>query len=152
MNRCCLAALAAALSCSIAPLSSCQSGGMSSLLGKDAMSLLAPYLKDAANSYLTNINALVSSLENVHSLTDAVNVAPKIEPAAKDAGKAYKTLAAATPDERKLLWEAFGPKFDATNSGFLKQADRVKSNSLWGQALRVATDEVKLFSRDGAAK
>ena len=135
-----------ALFACVAPMPGCQNGSLSGLLGKDAMAMLAPYLKDAANSYLTNINSLVSSLSKVQSLSDAVALAPKIEPAAKDASKAYDVMASATPEERKLLWEAFGPKIDSANSGFLGQAGRVKGNSLWGQAVGAALDQVKLYT------
>lgn len=141
----CLATLALTVSL---PMASCQNGGLGSLLqSRDAMALLSPSLKDAANGYLANINALVSSLSGVTSLQDAVNIAPKIEPAARDASKAYNVLAAASPEERALLWEAFGPKFDSANSGFIKQAARVNENGLWGRALKAGLDEVRLFSR-----
>lgn len=142
----CSAVCALCLLACVAPMPGCQNSGLSSLIGKDAMELLSPLLKDAANSYLTNINALVDSLGKVHSLSDAVSVAPKIEPAAKDAGKAYKTLSSATPEERKLIIQAFGPKIDSANSGFLEQTTRVKGNSLWGQALNTALDQVKLYA------
>lgn len=135
-----------ALFACVAPMSGCQSGGMSGLFGKDAMALLSPYLKDAANSYLTNINSLVDSLGKVQSLSDAVAIAPKVEPAAKDAKKAYDVMAAASPEERKLLWDAFGPKFESSNSGFTSQLSRVKGDSLWGQAVGSALEQVKLYS------
>ncbi|MBY0395357.1 MAG: hypothetical protein K2X91_02660, partial [Thermoleophilia bacterium] len=106
--------------------------------------------KDAANSYLTNINSLIASLQNVRSLADAVNVAPKVEPAARDASKAYKTLASATPEERRLLWEAFGPRFESANSGFLGQAERLNSDPLTARAVKAATDQVRLFTRERA--
>ena len=130
----------------VAPMSGCQNGSLSGLLGKDAMAMLSPYLKDAANSYLTNINSLVDSLSKVQGLSDAVAIAPKVEPAAKDAKKAYDVMAAATPEERELLWEAFGPKIDSANSGFTSQLGRVKGNSLWGQAMGSALDQVKLYT------
>lgn len=129
-----------------APMTGCQGSSLSSMMGQDAMALLSPLMKDAAKSYLTNINDLVSAVEKVSSVQDAVTIAPKIEPAAKDAGKAYKTLSSATPEERKLVWQAFGPDIDAANKRFLTQSSRVKGNALWGQALGSTFDQVKLFT------
>lgn len=134
-----------ALFAAVAPMHGCQGSGLSGMMGKDAMALLSPLMKDAANSYVANINSLVDSVSKVQSLSDAVALAPKIEPAAKDANKAYKTLNAATPEERKLVWEAFGPKLDSANNGFTSQLNRVKGNSMWGQTLGSALDQVKLY-------
>lgn len=129
------------------PLSGCQNGSMQGVFGKSAMDLLSPFLKDAANSYINNLKVVATELAGVRSLTDAVAVAPRIEPAAKDVRTAYNTLAAATPQERKLLWEAFGPKLDSANSEFVSQAARIEGESLWGRVLSAGLDQVKLFSK-----
>lgn len=129
------------------PLAGCQNSSLQGMFGQSAMDLLSPFLKDAASSYINNLKSVATQLAGVRSLTDAVAVAPKIEPAAKDVRTAYNTLSAATPQERKLLWEAFGPKLDSANSDFVSQAARIEGESLWGRVLSAGLDQVKLFSK-----
>jgi hypothetical protein len=128
----------------IAQLSGCQS--MGNLMGsKTAMELLAPALKDAANSYLSNISQLTSSLKNVKGYQDALKLIQDAEPMVKQASSAYQTLAATSGEDRANLISAFGPQFKSTNSGFTSQIDKLKGNSSWGQLVTPLTDRVKLF-------
>ena len=128
----------------VAPLSGCQS--MGGLIGsKTAMELLAPALKDAANSYLSNVSQLTSALKNVNGYQDALKLVQQAEPMVKQASSAYQTLAATSGEDRANLISAFGPQFKSTNSGFTSQIDKVKGNSIWGQLVSPLADRVKLF-------
>ncbi|HZW08168.1 MAG TPA: hypothetical protein VFF65_13680 [Phycisphaerales bacterium] len=140
-----LLAVALAVPVCILPGSGCQNGSLREIFGRDAMALLAPALKDAANRYIASLKSLASQLAGVRSLQDALNVAPKIEPAARDAKAAYDTLSAASPQERELLWEAFGATLNEANRDFLSQSARVKDESLWGRALAAGLEQVQLF-------
>ena len=109
------------------------------------MDMLAPALRDAANSYLTNLGALTSSLQNIQGFQDAMKMVEKIEPAVKQLSSSYQTLAATSGQDRTNLIEAFGPKFNSANGGFTEQLSRIKGNSAWGQMLGPALERVKLF-------
>ncbi len=139
-----LALTLAAFNCTLAPLSGCQS--MGGLMGsKTAMELLAPALKDAANSYLSNVSQLTSALKNVNGYQDALKLIQQAEPMVKQASSGYKTLAATSGQDRANLLSAFAPQFKSTNSGFTSQIDKVKGNSSWGQLVSPVMDQVKLF-------
>lgn len=143
--RCASALVFACASASLAPLTGCQGGGLDGVFNKAAIDLLAPALKDAANSYVGNLSALTSSLGSLNSYSDAIKFLEKLEPQVKQLTNAYNTLTSASPQDRKLLLEAFGPKFDSTNTGFLNQVGVAKGKSGWGQLLGPALEQIKLF-------
>ncbi len=130
----------------VAPLSGCQSmGGLGGLGSKTAMELLAPALKDAANSYLSNVSQLTGALKNVNGYQDSLKLVQQAEPMVKQASSAYQTLAATSGEDRANLISAFGPQLKSTNSGFTSQIEKVKGNSMWGQLVSPLAERVKLF-------
>ncbi len=141
-----VAACVGGASLAAAPMSGCQSGGaLSGLMGKSAMDLLAPALKEAANSYVSSISSLTGELANIRGFQDVLAFVEKAEPLVKQASSSYNTLASTTGADRSNLLSAFGPKFDSANSGFASQVNRVKGNSTWGQFAGPVIDKVKLF-------
>ncbi len=137
-----LSLLGAATICS---MTGCQSGGLSGLMNRSAMDMLTPMVKDAANSYISNLTSLTSSLGNLKDLQGVMDFVKKAEPIAKDLSSSYQTLSNTTGDERSNLIKAFGSKFDSANTGFLNQSSSVKSNGMWGQIASPVLDKVKLF-------
>jgi hypothetical protein len=130
----------------ISPLSGCQSGGLAGLMGnKTAMDLLSPLVKDAANSYVSNLTSLTSSLGNLKDLQGVMDFVKKAEPTVKQLSSDYQTLSATTGEERSNLLSAFGPKLNSANSGFLGKSNSIKSNGMWGQIASPVLDKVKLF-------
>lgn len=130
----------------LSPVAGCQGNGLGGLMGSSsAMELLSPLVKDAANSYVSNLTSLTSSLANLKDLQGVMDFVKRVEPTVKQLSSSYQTLAGTTGEERSNLMKAFGPKFESANSGFLGQSDRVKSNGMWGQALAPALEKIKLF-------
>lgn len=148
ISRCLGAASAVAVfgSATLAPVAGCQSGGLGGLLGSSsAMDMLSPVVKDAANSYLTNLTSLTSSLGSLKDLQGVMDFVKKIEPMVQQLSSSYETLAATTGAERSNLLEAFGPKIESANAAFLGQTEVVKGNGMWSQVLSPMLDQVKLF-------
>lgn len=140
-------AIAIALTLPAATLTGCKGGGLSGLLAQpDAMSLLSPLVKSAANDYVSGITNLASMFKGVNGWQDALKLVDKIEPAIKQASTAYDTLASTSGADRANLLKAFGPQINAANADFLGQSNRIKSDSLMGKALGSAIDRVKLFN------
>ena len=126
------------------PVSGCQNGGLGGMESKLAMEMLSPAIKDAANAYLNNLSALVSAAQGVQGYEDAFKLAQKAEPMLKQISSAYQTLSGLSPEDRKNLIAAFGPKIDSTNSSFADLTGKVKNTS-WGQVVSPVLDQVKLF-------
>lgn len=115
------------------------------LTNTSAMDLLSPLVKDAANSYITNLKSLTNmlgGLDNIQAVLDFVNM---IEPTINDLKSAYNTLASTSPEERQWLWEAFGPKLNKANKGFLSQSQDLTDNNSWSRLLNPVLDNVELF-------
>ncbi|MCU0689136.1 MAG: hypothetical protein MUE97_05285, partial [Phycisphaerales bacterium] len=116
------------------------------LMGQpDAMSLLSPLVKDAANSYVGGLGSLTSMLSGVKGWQDALKLVEKIQPTINQVGEAYSTLASTSGADRANLLKAFGPKINSANSSFLGQSSRIQNDSLMGKALGTALEQVKLF-------
>lgn len=140
-------ALVLGLTLPAATLTGCKGGGLSGLLAQpDAMSLLSPLVKSAANDYVAGLSDLTSMFKGVNGWQDALKLVDKIEPAIRQVSGAYDTLATTTGEDRANLLKAFGPRISAANADFLGQGNRIKSDSLMGKALGTAIDRVKLFN------
>ncbi len=128
-----------------APVTGCK-GGMGSITGSPtAMERLSPLVKDAANSYIKNINALIQSLEKVNDIPSAVRAANTLEPTVKDINSAYSTLAGTRGEERSNLLKAFGPQLDSATESFTKEADKITGNVMFGHVPGPVLKQVKLF-------
>ena len=127
-------------------MTSCSTAPVRDLLtSSSAMDLLSPLVKDAANSYIANLNNLTSMLGNLDSISAVIDFLKLVEPTINDLQSAYSTLASTSPEERKWLWEAFGPKLNNANSGFLDQSKAITSNSSYDALLKPLLNEVDLF-------
>jgi hypothetical protein len=133
----------------IAPLptmSGCESTQLRELLSSPtAMDLLSPLVKDAANSYISNLTDLTAMLGDINNLQGVLRFIDLIEPTINQLKSAYQTLASTSPEERKWLWEAFGPDLKSVNSGFLNQSDALTDNSTWSRLLNPVLENVELF-------
>ena len=112
---------------------------------KSAMDMLSPLIKDAANSYVSNLTSLTSSLGNLKDLQGVMDFVKKAEPTVKQLSSDYQTLSATTGEDRSNLLAAFGPRLNSANSGFLDKSSAIKSNGMWGQIASPVLDKVKLF-------
>lgn len=129
-------------------MTSCSSAPIRDLLtSSSAMDLLSPLVKDAANSYIANLNSLTSMLGNLDSISAVIDFLKLVEPTINDLQSAYSTLASTSAEERKWLWEAFGPKLNNANSGFLDQSETLTSNSSFRTLLNPLLKEVDLFKK-----
>ncbi len=127
-------------------MTSCSTAPVRDLLtSSSAMDLLSPLVNDAANSYIANLNNLTSMLGNLDSISAVIDFLKLVEPTINDLQSAYSTLASTSPEERKWLWEAFGPKLNNANSGFLDQSKAITSNSSYDALLKPLLNEVDLF-------
>ena len=127
-------------------MTSCSTAPVRDLLtSSSAMDLLSPLVKDAANSYIANLNNLTSMLGNLDSISAVIDFLKLVEPTINDLQSAYSTLASTSPEERKWLWEAFGPKLNNANSSFLSQSEAITSNSSYDALLKPLLNEVDLF-------
>lgn len=126
-------------------MTGCESAQLGGLLNsKTAMDLLSPLVKEAANSYVANLTDLTGMLGNINNLQGVMEFINMIEPTIKDLKSAYSTLASTSTEERKWLWEAFGPKLNKANSGFLAQSES-QTNGSWSRLLTPVLDKVTLF-------
>lgn len=129
-------------------MTSCSSAPIRDLLtSSSAMDLLSPLVKDAANSYIANLNSLTSMLGNLDSISAVIDFLKLVEPTINDLQSAYSTLASTSAEERKWLWEAFGSKLNNANSGFLDQSETLTSNSSFSSLLNPLLKEVDLFKK-----
>lgn len=127
-------------------MTACESSQLGNLLNSPtAMDLLSPLVKDAANSYIANLTDLTSMLSDINSLQGVLSFIENIQPTIDQIRSAYNTLASTTPEERRLLWEAFGPKLRDANSSFLNQSEELTDNSSWSRLLNPVLDRVELF-------
>ena len=127
-------------------MSGCETAQLGNLLSSPtAMELLSPLVKDAANSYISNLTDLTAMLGDINSLQGVLNFIDMIEPTIDQLKSAYNTLASTTPEERKWLWEAFGPKIKSANTGFLNQSEDLTGNSTWTKLLNPVLDKIELF-------
>lgn len=127
-------------------MTACESSQLGNLLNSPtAMDLLSPLVKDAANSYIANLTDLTSMLSDINSLQGVLSFIENIQPTIDQIRSAYNTLASTTPEERQLLWEAFGPKLRDANSSFLNQSEELTDNSSWSRLLNPVLDRVELF-------
>lgn len=127
-------------------MTGCESTQIGSILNsKTAMDLLSPLVKDAANSYIANLKNLTNMLGGLDNLSAVMDFLNMIEPTINDLKSAYNTLASTSPEERKWLWEAFGPKLNNANKGFLNQSEDLTNNSSWSRLLNPVLDKVELF-------
>jgi len=139
-------ALCTAILAPMPVMSGCESTQIRDLLSSPtAMDLLSPLVKDAANNYIANLTSLTGMLGEINSLQGVLAFIDQIEPTIDQLKSAYNTLASTTPEERKWLWEAFGPKLNEANSGFLAQSDDLTGNGTWSQLLSPVLDKVELF-------
>jgi len=139
-------ALCTAILAPMPVMSGCESTQIRDLLSSPtAMDLLSPLVKDAANNYIANLTSLTGMLGEINSLQGVLAFIDQIEPTIDQLKSAYNTLASTTPEERKWLWEAFGPKLNDANSGFLAQSDDLTGNGTWSQLLSPVLDKVELF-------
>lgn len=133
----------------IAPLpamSGCSSTQIRDLLNSPtAMELLSPLIKDAANNYIANLTDLTTMLGEINSLQGVIAFIDQIQPTIDQLKSAYQTLANTTPEERQWLWEAFGPKLNDANKGFLAQSETITGNRTWSLLLTPVLDRVELF-------
>jgi len=130
----------------LGPVAGCQSGGLGGMMGsKSAIDLLTPMVKDAANSYLSNLTSLTSSLGSLKDYQGMLDFVKKAQPMVEQLSSSYRTLSETTGEERSNLMTAFGSKFNSANSEFLNQASAAKGNGMWAQALAPVLDNVKLF-------
>lgn len=127
-------------------MTGCESTQLGSILNSPAaMDLLSPLVKDAANSYIANLKSLTNMLGGLDNLSAVMDFLNMIEPTINDLKSAYSTLASTSPEERKWLWEAFGPKLNNANKGFLNQSDDLTNNNSWSRLLNPVLDKVELF-------
>lgn len=133
----------------IAPLTSmtaCESSQIRDLLNSPtAMDLLSPLIKDAANNYIANLTDLAAMLADINSIQGVIAFIDEIQPTIDQLTSAYQTLASTTPEERKWLWEAFGPKLTDANTAFLTQSEALTNNGTWSRLLKPVLDNVELF-------
>jgi hypothetical protein len=140
------AALCSAILAPLPTMTACESSQLGNLLNSPtAMDLLSPLVKDAANSYIANLTDLTSMLSDINSLQGVLSFIENIQPTIDQIRSAYNTLASTTPEERRLLWEAFGPKLRDANSSFLNQSEELTDNSSWSRLLNPVLDRVELF-------
>ncbi len=146
LKRACLT-LACSLIAALAllPLQGCKSGPLADMMNRSAMDMLAPMVKDAANSYINNLTALTSSLSDIRDLQGVMDFVQKAKPMADQLTSSYQTLSGTTGEERTNLLKAFGPKLDSANSAFLNRSSAIKGNGMWGQIASPVLDKVKLF-------
>lgn len=124
----------------------CESVPLRGLLqSQTAMNLLSPLVKDAANAYISDLTSLSALLNNLDSLQGVMDFVSEIQPTIDTLSSAYKTLSNTTGDERQWLLEAFGPKIDSANSGFISESDSVTDNWAWNKVLEKALDQIELF-------
>jgi len=135
----------------IAPLTSmtaCESSQIRDLLNSPtAMDLLSPILKDAANNYIANLTDLAAMLADINSLQGVIAFIDQIQPTLDQLKTAYQTLENTTPEERKWLWDAFGPKLTDANTAFLNQSQSLTNNSTWSRLLKPALEQIELFKQ-----
>ena len=130
----------------LSPIAGCQSVGLGDAMSsRSAMEMLSPMLKDAANSYVSNLTSLTSSLGNLNDLQGVLDFVKKVEPMVKELSSSYQALSSTTGEERSNLMKAFGPKLDSANTGFLDQSNAVMSDGAWAKVLSPVLDKVKLF-------
>lgn len=140
------AALCTAILAPMPMMSGCESTQIRDLLSSPtAMDLLSPLVKDAANNYIANLTSLTGMLGEINSLQGVLAFIDQIEPTIDQLKSAYSTLASTTPEERQWLWEAFGPKLNEANSGFLAQSEDLTGNGTWSQLLSPVLNKVELF-------
>lgn len=139
-------AISAAVLTPLPIMTACESSQIRDLLNSPtAMELLSPLLKDAANNYIANLTDLTAMLADSNSLQGVIAFIDQIQPTIDQLKSAYQTLASTTPEERKWLWEAFGPKLTDANTGFLNQSDALADNNTWSRLLKPVLDNVELF-------
>ena len=140
------AALTATVVTPMTTMTGCESAQLGSILNSPAaMDLLSPLVKDAANSYIANLTSITDMLSQLDSLQSIMEFIDQIQPTINNVKSAYQTLADTSPEERKWLWEAFGPKLNNANSGFLNQTEALSNNSSWSRLLNPVLDKVELF-------
>jgi hypothetical protein len=137
----------AALSVSLlTALPGCQSAA--GLLGQtDTMSLLAPAIRSAANGYVKNLNELTKLVTSVKDVPTALDAASKFNKAYQPLKENYETIASLSPQEKDLVWKAFGSQFNKSNTSFLSQASRVKGMSDSSKFLAPLLDNVSLLKK-----
>ncbi len=135
----------------IAPLThmtACESSQIRDLLNSPtAMDLLSPILKDAANNYIANLTDLAAMLADINSLQGVIAFIDQIQPTLDQLKTAYQTLENTTPEERKWLWDAFGPKLTDANTAFLNQSQTLTNNTTWSRLLKPALEQIELFKQ-----
>lgn len=140
-----LAVIAVSLSL-FAALPGCQSAA--GLLGQtDAMSLLAPAIRSAADGYVKNLSSLTKLISGVKDVPTALDAAGKFNKSFKPLKEDYDTLASLSPKEQDLVWKAFGSQFNKSNTSFLSEATRVKGTGDYAKFLGPLVDNVPLLKK-----
>ncbi|MFK7758555.1 MAG: hypothetical protein AB8C13_01265 [Phycisphaerales bacterium] len=138
--------LYAGLMTPVVSMNGCESSQLRNILNSPtAMELLSPLVKDAANSYIANLNSLTGMLGSLDSLSAVMEFIQRIEPTINDLKAAYSTLSSTSSEERAWLWEAFGPKLNNANSSFLNQSDALTSETSFGGLLTPVFDKIDLL-------
>lgn len=128
------------------PMAGCKTTPLGGLLGSpSAMDLLSPLVKEAANSYLSDLASLTQSLGGLTDWAGVLEFVQKIEPTVRQLSSSYDTLAGTSGEDRANLLKAFGPSIESANASFLKESTRATSDSLWSRALKPVLDQVRLF-------
>lgn len=140
-------AISAAVLTPLPTMTACESSQIRDLLNSPtAMELLSPLVKDAANSYIANLTDLAAMLGDINSLQGVIAFIDQIQPTIDQLKSAYQTLENTTPEERRWLWEAFGPKLSDANAAFINQSEALADNNTWSRLLKPVLDKVELFN------
>lgn len=127
-------------------MSGCETTQLRNILGtQTAIDLLSPFVRDAANAYISDLTSLTGMLDNIDSLQGVIAFVRNIQPTIDKLTSAYQTLSDTTGDERRWLLEAFGPQIKSVNEQFISQSEELSSVWAWKKALEPALDQIHLF-------
>ncbi|CAN5729595.1 hypothetical protein BH11PLA1_BH11PLA1_05850 [soil metagenome] len=132
----------------VALLGGCSEGsrGLFGILGSDdPAAKLSLAVRQAAESYLSNIGKLTDTVKGITGYQTAIASRDQVSDLTTKVRDDVNLLTSISGPERDLLAVAFGARIEAENQNFLSQANRFSNDTLLTNAVGYLLKEVRLF-------